>query len=173
MANGLPGKRVEAYLAGIIPINFMIPFLFYILCKSNKNISYICTINAINVMNEHHGVLCMGSNTNRYAQLSVAREALRIAFPDIRFGEMMETEAVGSGFLSPFSNKLAQFSTTLSPDSIHDFFKELERRSGRIPEDKAQGVVKLDIDLLVFDNKILKPEDMEREYIRRGMSVLF
>jgi 2-amino-4-hydroxy-6-hydroxymethyldihydropteridine diphosphokinase len=27
--------------------------------------------------------------------------------------------------------------------------------------------------LLVFDNKILKPEDMEREYIRRGMSVLF
>ena len=52
-------------------------------------------------------------------------------------------------------------------------FKELERRCGRIPEDKAQGVVKLDIDLLVFDNKILKPEDMEREYIRRGMSVLF
>ena len=91
-------------------------------------------------MDEHHCLLCMGSNTNRYAQLSVAREALRTTFPDIHFGEMMETEAVGSG---------------------------------RIPEDKAQGVVKLDIDLLVFDNKILKPEDMEREYIRRGMSVLF
>ena len=81
-------------------------------------------------MDEHHCLLCMGSNTNRYAQLSVAREALRTTFPDIHF-------------------------------------------SGRIPEDKAQGVVKLDIDLLVFDNKILKPEDMEREYIRRGMSVLF
>ena len=92
---------------------------------------------------------------------------------DIHFGEMMETEAVGSGFHSPFSNQLAKFSTTLSPDSVRDLFKELERRSGRIPEDKAQGVVKLDIDLLVFDNKILKPEDMEREYIRRGMSVLF
>ena len=112
-------------------------------------------------MDEHHCLLCMGSNTNRYAQLSVAREALRTTFPDIHFGEMMETEAVGSGFHSPFSNQLAKL------------FKELERRSGRIPEDKAQGVVKLDIDLLVFDNKILKPEDMEREYIRRGMSVLF
>lgn len=124
-------------------------------------------------MDEHHCLLCMGSNTNRYAQLSVAREALRTTFPDIHFGEMMETEAVGSGFHSPFSNQLAKFSTTLSPDSVRDLFKELERRSGRIPEDKAQGVVKLDIDLLVFDNKILKPEDMEREYIRRGMSVLF
>ena len=112
-------------------------------------------------MDEHHCLLCMGSNTNRYAQLSVAREALRTTFPDIHFGEMMETEAVGSGFHSPFSNQLAKFSTTLSPDSVRDLFKELERRSGRIPEDKAQGVVKLDIDLLVFDNKILKPEDME------------
>ena len=52
-------------------------------------------------MDEHHCLLCMGSNTNRYAQLSVAREALRTTFPDIHFGEMMETEAVGSGFHSP------------------------------------------------------------------------
>ena len=34
-------------------------------------------------MDEHHCLLCMGSNTNRYAQLSVAREALRATFPDI------------------------------------------------------------------------------------------
>ena len=40
-------------------------------------------------MDEHHCLLCMGSNTNRYAQLSVAREALRTTFPDIHFGEMM------------------------------------------------------------------------------------
>ncbi len=39
---------------------------------------------------------------------SVAREALRTTFPDIHFGEMMETEAVGSGFHSPFSNQLAK-----------------------------------------------------------------
>ena len=51
-------------------------------------------------------------------------------------------------------------------------FKELERHSGRLPGDKAQGIVKLDIDLLTFDNKVLKPEDMKREYIRRGISLL-
>lgn len=124
-------------------------------------------------MDEHHCLLCMGSNTDRSAQLSVARKALCATFPDIRFGEMMETEAIGSGFHSPFSNQLAKFSTTLSPDSVHDLFKELERQSGRVPEDKALGVVKLDIDLLVFDNEVLKPEDMKREYVRKGMSVLF
>ncbi|MDE6180324.1 MAG: 2-amino-4-hydroxy-6-hydroxymethyldihydropteridine diphosphokinase [Phocaeicola sp.] len=123
-------------------------------------------------MNEHYCLLCMGSNTDRLAQLATAREALRSVFPDIRFGEVMETEAVGNGFHSPFSNQLAEFSTVLSSDFVRGLFKELERRCGRMPEDKTQGIVKLDIDLLVFDGRILKPEDMERTYIRRGLAAL-
>ena len=123
-------------------------------------------------MNEHHCLLCMGSNTNRFTQLSDARKVLSEAFPDIHFGELMETQAIGSGFHSPFSNQLARFTTTLSSESVHNLFKELERHSGPLPGDKAQGIVKLDIDLLTFDNKVLKPEDMKREYIRRGISLL-
>lgn len=123
-------------------------------------------------MNEHHCLLCMGSNTNRFTQLSDARKVLSEAFPDIHFGELMETQAIGSGFHSPFSNQLARFTTTLSSESVRNLFKELERHSGRLPGDKAQGIVKLDIDLLTFDNKVLKPEDMKREYIRRGISLL-
>lgn len=123
-------------------------------------------------MKEHLCLLCMGSNTDRHVQLAEARKALDAAFPDIHFGEPMETEAIGNGVHSPFSNQLAAFTTTLAPDSIHSFFKELEHRSGRIPEDKAKGIVKLDIDLLTFDGKILKPEDMQREYIRKGLAQL-
>lgn len=123
-------------------------------------------------MNEHHCLLCMGSNTDRFAQLSGARKALSAAFPGINFGEPMETEAIGSEFHSPFSNQLARFTTMLTPDSVHHLFKELEHRSGRTLQDKAAGVVKLDIDLLVYDNVILKPEDMQREYIRKGLAEL-
>lgn len=123
-------------------------------------------------MNGYHCLLCMGSNTDRSVQLSRAREALRIAFPDIHFGDLMETEAIGSGFHSPFSNQLARFTTTLTPDSVHAYFKELELRGGRTPEDKAAGIVKLDIDLLTFDDEVLKPEDMRREYICKGLGRL-
>ena len=123
-------------------------------------------------MNEHHCLLCMGSNTNRFTQLSDARKVLSEAFPDIHFGELMETQAIGSGFHSPFSNQLARFTTTLSSESVHNLFKELERHGGRLPGVTAHGIVKLDIDRLTFDNKVLKPEDMKREYIRRGISLL-
>ena len=120
-------------------------------------------------MNEHHCLLCMGSNTDRLKHLSEARKALTATFPDVCFGRLMETEAIGSGFYSPFSNQLASFTTTLLPDAIHAFFKQLERCSGRMPDDKAKGIVKLDVDLLMFDSEVLKPEDMQREYICKGM----
>lgn len=123
-------------------------------------------------MKEHHCLLCMGSNTDRFVQLEDARKALIDAFPDIRFGEPMETRAIGNGFHSPFCNQLAEFTTTLKADAVHNFFKELEHRSGRIPGDKARGIVKLDIDLLKFDDEILKPGDMQREYIYKGLKQL-
>ena len=84
-------------------------------------------------MNEHHCLLCMGSNTNRFTQLSDARKVLSEAFPDIHFGELMETQAIGSGFHSPFSNQLARFTTTLSSCSRNwndtaDAFPEIRHK---------------------------------------------
>lgn len=116
-------------------------------------------------MISHPCLLCMGSNINRDAQLEAAREALRRLFPDVRFGSEMLTEAIGEGFLSPFTNQMARFTTALSADEVHSRLKELERAAGRRPDDKAQGIVKLDADLLMYDNLILKPEDFKRTYI--------
>ena len=39
-------------------------------------------------------------------------------------------------------------------------------------EDKKKEKVCLDIDLLVFDDRILRPEDLKREYVRKGLEEL-
>ena len=85
----------------------------------------------------------------------------------------METEAIGSRFLSPFSNQTALFETSIPAEEVRTILKRIERRNGRSPEDKAQGIVKLDIDLLKYDDCVLKPEDMEREFVLTGMRELF
>jgi 2-amino-4-hydroxy-6-hydroxymethyldihydropteridine diphosphokinase len=41
----------------------------------------------------------------------------------------------------------------------------MEHAAGRRPEDKAQGIVHLDVDLLQFDDQVLKPADFQRSYI--------
>ena len=66
----------------------------------------------------HSCLLCLGSNFGRLAKMDSAREALKVHFPDIRFSKEMETEAIGEKFLSPFSNQVASFETTLSSEEV-------------------------------------------------------
>ncbi len=118
-------------------------------------------------MNTHHCLICLGSNEGYTQRFAHAREALCIHFPDIRFSKEMETEAIGDLFLSPFCNQLAQFTTSLSAEDTRCILKQIEKDNGRTPEDKAMGIVKLDIDLLMYDAIVLKPEDMERDFVQQ------
>ena len=124
-------------------------------------------------MNQHTCILCLGSNLDAATRLSAARSVLLSHFPDIRFSQEMVTEAIGSGFLSPFHNQVARFTTPLDAESVRKLLKGIEQAQGRLPEDKAQGIVKLDIDLLKYDDCVLKPKDMEREFVLVGMRELF
>lgn len=123
-------------------------------------------------MNSYSCLLCLGSNFDRHIHLANAREALKALFTDIRFSTEMETEAIGGRFLSPFSNQTAQFTTSLPADEVRALLKGIEKENGRLKEDKAQGIVKLDIDLLMYGNEVLKPEDMERDFVKKGLEEL-
>ncbi|MBQ3190349.1 MAG: 2-amino-4-hydroxy-6-hydroxymethyldihydropteridine diphosphokinase [Bacteroides sp] len=120
-------------------------------------------------MNQHTCLLCMGSNYERERNMAHARETLEQLFANIRFGEEMETEAIGNGFHSPFSNQLILIETHMEKDEIRDTLKEIEQQIGRSPSDKAQGIVKIDIDFLTFDHQVLKAKDLQLPYIKKGM----
>ena len=123
-------------------------------------------------MNQHSCLLCLGSNSNRHFHMEEARKALMKLFPNFRFSKEMTTEAIGDKFLSPFSNQVAKLETSLTIEEIRNLLKKIEKDNGRLPEDKEQGIVKLDIDLLTFDDLILKPNDMEKDYVLEGISSL-
>lgn len=118
-------------------------------------------------MDTHQCLLCLGSNYQYKAKLASARHALAQVFPDIRFGIEMETEAIGGKWLSPFGNQPAKFTSALSAEDIRRVLKQIEKENGRLPEDKARGIVKLDIDLLMYGDKVLKPDDMKRDFVQR------
>ena len=120
----------------------------------------------------HTCLLCLGSNLEPSSRLSAARSTLFSHFPHIRFSEETITEAIGSGFLSPFHNQMASLKTSLPAEQVRAILKSIEQGQGRLPEDKAQGIVKLDIDLLMYDDIVLKSKDMEREFVMEGMKSL-
>ena len=124
------------------------------------------------MINKHTCLLCLGSNFDRHLRMRTAREALKEFFPNIQFSEEMETKAIGDKMLSPFSNQVAQFETDFSLEEIRQLLKAIERQNGRMPEDKNQGIVKLDIDILAYGKQVIKPDDLQRDYVQKGLQTL-
>lgn len=100
--------------------------------------------------------LCLGSNTDAERNVAMAREMLDSLLPDIRWEEARWTEPVDFPYPALFLNQLATFTTQMSCDEVRTKFKEIERQCGRLPEDKAQGIVRMDIDLLTYGEETLK-----------------
>lgn len=71
-----------------------------------------------------------------------------------------------------YVNSVAKGHTSLSADDIRQALKEYERNMGRTPEAKAQGIVTIDLDLLSHGDIILKPKDLQQEYVLRGLREL-
>ena len=123
-------------------------------------------------MHQHSCFLCLGSNFKRHTHITMAHEALKHYFPDILFGKEMTTEAIGKDILSPFSNQIIHIYTHYNLNEIQTILKDIERHAGRLPEDKMNGIVKLDIDILIYDKQIIKANDLKRDFVLKGLKEL-
>ena len=72
----------------------------------------------------------------------------------------------------PYLNAVCKGSTSLSRDSMRNLFKNYERMRGRTPEHKAEGKIIIDIDLVVFDGKIVNDKEYASTYFRKGYDSL-
>ena len=104
----------------------------------------------------HKCIICIGSNYNRKENLLLARKRLADLFPSIRFTTERETQPLF--FRSPalFSNQVALFFSEAEEEKVKKELKAIEKCAGRRPEDKKEEKVCLDIDLLSFDDRVLK-----------------
>lgn len=117
-------------------------------------------------------LICIGTNCERERNLSFAINELSAALPGIVFAPAEQTAPIGMTRGEYFTNQVGRFATAMSCDELKSMFKAMERAAGRTPADKAAGIVRLDIDLLTYGHRVLKPADMERHYVVRGISLL-
>ena len=111
------------------------------------------------------GLISIGTNENREANLAHCKELLNMAFSDITYSDISVTAPYGATYINDFLNQLAVIYTNKSKEDITQLLKSFEKEMGRTMEDKKNGVVKIDIDLVCWNKEILKPEDMKRSYI--------
>ncbi|GAB6123376.1 2-amino-4-hydroxy-6-hydroxymethyldihydropteridine diphosphokinase [Dysgonomonas termitidis] len=110
-------------------------------------------------------LLSIGTNEDRESNLSLCHQFLDNIFTDISYSDTSVTMPYGTTYRNDFLNQLAVIYTDRDMDEVIRLLKSIEKDMGRNGTDKKNGIVKIDIDLVIWNNNVLKPEDFTRSYI--------
>lgn len=122
------------------------------------------------MVTSHKCVLCIGSNHEAEIHLKKAEETLNGVFRDILWGKIVRTCPEGTTCKSnDYLNCIASFDTILTERQVIEIIKGIEKDNGRTPDSKITGIMPLDIDLLQYGSRILRPSDFRKEYVRKAM----
>lgn len=111
-------------------------------------------------------IFSLGSNVDGAYHIEQASQMLDQIYPHIYWAEPVWTEPVGNiSHQALFLNRIAIVYTDQGIEDIRDQLKMIEQRSGRNPDDKVLGKIVIDIDLLLWNDCELKPEELHRDYV--------
>ena len=95
-------------------------------------------------------ILSLGANENQESNMQLAQYKLeRLLSNQVIFSEMMWTTPIGIDS-DRFLNCLAVAHTHHSFTQLHRALKQIERSLGSLRAERKRGVVKMDIDILLF-----------------------
>ena len=124
----------------------------------------------------HQVIVSLASNCNQKENLNQARERLGQILSLCRFTKALWTEPYGSekGKTAAdrlYLNQLAYAETALPVAELVAVLKAIERDMGRTEEDRSQGIVRIDLDLLQYDKERFHLRDWNRSYIKALLSL--
>lgn len=117
----------------------------------------------------HRCIVSIGSNTSdRNEKIRHAIDLLKMRLERVSASDIYETPAEGSCSQGTYLNVVVHGHTPHPLQAVETMLKELEREMGRTPDGSARGEIAIDLDLVVWNDQILRPRDFERLYFNRG-----
>lgn len=117
----------------------------------------------------HHCLICLGSNYQGIWHLKNAEKEIGKISLHVYWGQIIKTEAENTDTTVPYFNRAASLYTSLNKELLIKTFKSIECRHGRTFSSKQNGIIPLDIDLLIYDNEIVKPTDLKKKYVQQAL----
>ena len=111
-------------------------------------------------------IIAIGSNTDQQRHIKEVRRELMEQIPDICFTDAIWTDPIGMDS-SQFLNCLAWGTTALSLEQLQLLLKATERLHGDSQLLRKRCIVRLDLDLLLYNQERLHLKDWNRPYIQK------
>ena len=121
------------------------------------------------MLTEHRIILSLGSNTDATTNIGKVCDILRCQLGNVRFSRVLSTEPIGIG--GPcFLNCLCLATTSLTISEVTEMAKRIEALMGSTHEERMEGRIKIDVDLILYDGIRHHIDDWERPYLKLLMS---
>lgn len=116
-------------------------------------------------------VLSVASNMpDGQKKLTETLDWLEQSFPPMRCSRAYGTKALHGH--STYWNAVAMVWCNMSCERLNQVLKQREADEGRTEEMRKKKMVPIDIDIVVFDGKILRPIDFEQDFFQIGWKEL-
>lgn len=120
----------------------------------------------------HRVLITLASNHDAANQLSAARRRLAAWLTEAVYTEEIWTEAEGSHASGKYLNQMVSGMTTLDAETLQQHLKEAERQAERNDECRRQGIVPIDLDLMMHDDQRYHLRDWQRSYTVKLLKLL-
>jgi len=113
----------------------------------------------------HTIIVSMASNCDQEKNLSEARKRLAEVLLHIDYTDSLWTEPISSKRKDLYLNQLAKGESPFDYPTLSRLLKNIEHTMGRTQEDRRQGIVRIDLDILQYDGERYHDRDWDRPYV--------
>ncbi|WP_068703988.1 2-amino-4-hydroxy-6-hydroxymethyldihydropteridine diphosphokinase [Paludibacter jiangxiensis] len=117
-------------------------------------------------------IVSIGSNFNAEQNVSEVQFLLNEAFANVHFSNFQWIPAIGDHYTQPFYNGAVSFESSLPALELKPKLKTMEAQLGRTPEQKAQGIVPMDLDIIVCNEEIVHQDYNRFPFVKEAVDSL-
>ncbi len=124
-------------------------------------------------MQENDVIVGLGSNIDPRPNMNKALQAIKDKFDTVACSDFVMTAPLGYKDQAHFLNGAVRFKTTLESDKLKKWLLEIENKFGRIRSENKNGPRTLDLDILVWNGRIVDPDVPERAFLQNAIEALW
>lgn len=117
-------------------------------------------------------IIGIGSNIEAGYHIPWVLKLLADRFEVVKVSEMVQTRAIGITDQPDYTNGAVRIRTNLSMDELSTFLKQLEDQMGRDRSQPKFGPRNIDLDLLIWNNRVVDPDYYTRDFLRNSAAEL-
>lgn len=90
----------------------------------------------------------------------------------VQVSEMVQTKPIGIIDQPDYTNGAVRIHTEMDKEELSVFLKQLEDKMGRDRSEMKSGPRNIDLDILIWNNKVVDPDYFTREFLRNSAAEL-